>query len=261
MTKPYHLYVVEDDAALRDMLATYLEKQGLVVTAMATAEDMLRRIHRLRPDLIVLDVTLPGLSGLQACQRLRAEGDTVPVILLTARVEEVDRVLGLEMGADDYLGKPFSARELLARIHAVLRRTALLPGAPQTHLPEVVIGDWRFSPATRSLEHRETGALRVLGSVEYALLAEMVAHPGVPISRERLLRASHERGDEVLPRTVDVTVMRLRKLLEPDPAVPRHLQTVRGHGYMFVPASGPTATGAVAPALVRGDVGKAATVA
>lgn len=259
MTKPYHLYVVEDDAALRDMLASYLEKQGLVVTAMATAEDMLRRIHRLRPDLIVLDVTLPGLSGLQACQRLRAEGDTVPVILLTARVEEVDRVLGLEMGADDYLGKPFSARELLARIHAVLRRTSVLPGAPQTHLPEVLIGDWRFSPATRSLEHRETGALRVLGSVEYALLAEMVAHPGVPISRERLLRASHDRGDEVLPRTVDVTVMRLRKLLEPDPAVPRHLQTVRGHGYMFVPASASAGTGTGAPAVVRGGAGESAT--
>lgn len=246
MTKPYHLYVVEDDAALREMLCTYLEKQGLAVTAMATAEEMLRRIHRLRPDLIVLDVTLPGMSGLQACQRLRGEGDAVPVILLTARLEEVDRVLGLEMGADDYLGKPFSARELLARIHAVLRRTSVLPGAPQAHLPEVLIGDWRFTPATRSLEHRENGSMRVLGSVEYALLAELVAHPGVPISRERLLRASHDRGDEVLPRTVDVTVMRLRKLLEPDPAVPRHLQTVRGHGYMFVPAFGGGSAGSAA---------------
>jgi two-component system phosphate regulon response regulator OmpR len=239
MTKPYHLYVVEDDPALRDMLCAYLEKQGLAVTGMAQAEDMLRRIHRLRPDLIVLDVTLPGLSGLQACQKLRAEGDNVPVILLTARTEEVDRVLGLEMGADDYLGKPFSARELLARIHAVLRRSSVLPGAPQTHLAEVVIGDHRFSPATRSLVHRETGALRVLGSVEYALLAELVAHPGVPMSRERLLSASHARGDEVLPRTVDVTVMRLRRVVEPDPGAPRHLQTVRGHGYMFVPAAPP----------------------
>ncbi len=123
---------------------------------------------------------------------------------------------------------------MLARIHAVLRRTSVLPGAPQAHLPEVNIGDYRFSPATRSLEHRGSGALRVLGSVEYALLAELVGHPGVPISRERLVSASHTRGDEVLPRTVDVTVMRLRRIVEPDPAVPRHLQTVRGHGYMFV---------------------------
>jgi two-component system phosphate regulon response regulator OmpR len=255
MTKPYHLYVVEDDPALREMLCAYLEKQGLAVTAMSQAEDMLRRIHRLRPDLIVLDVTLPGMSGLQACQRLRAEGDTVPVILLTARIEEVDRVLGLEMGADDYLGKPFSARELLARIHAVLRRTSVLPGAPQAHLPDVTIGDYRFAPATRSLEHRGTGALRVLGSVEYALLAELVAHPGVPISRERLLSASHARGDDVLPRTVDVTVMRLRRIVEPDPAVPRHLQTVRGHGYMFVPgapmATAPAAAHAGAVAEAR----------
>ena len=251
MSKPYHLYVVEDDAALREMLCAYLEKQGLVVTAMSNADEMLRRIHRLRPDLIVLDVTLPGMSGLQACQRLRAEGDAVPVILLTARVEEVDRVLGLEMGADDYLGKPFSARELLARIHAVLRRTSVLPGAPQAHLPEVSIGDHVFSPATRSLEHRGTGALRVLGSVEYALLAEMVAHPGVPISRERLLRASHGRGDEVLPRTVDVTVMRLRRIVEPDPAAPRHLQTVRGHGYMFIPGPAPAVPAARAAAVTR----------
>ncbi|GAP35601.1 response regulator [Piscinibacter sakaiensis] len=259
MTKPYHLYVVEDDAALREMLCGYLEKQGMAVTAMAHAEDMLRRIHRLRPDLIVLDVTLPGMSGLQACQKLRADGDAVPVILLTARTEEVDRVLGLEIGADDYLGKPFSARELLARIHAVLRRSALLPGAPQPHLPDVWIGEHRFSPATRSLEHRDTGALRVLGGVEYALLAELVSHPGVAISRERLAAASHARGDEVLPRTVDVTVMRLRRLVEPDPAVPRFLQTIRGHGYMFVP--GPAEAARRAPARSVGPAAHDAALA
>ena len=130
--KPYHLFVVEDDAAMREMLASYLEKQGLAVTAMNSAEEFLRRIHRLRPDLVVLDVTLPGMTGLQACQKLRAEGDRVPIILLTARTEEVDRVLGLEMGADDYLSKPFSARELLARIRAVLRRQGGIPhGRPK----------------------------------------------------------------------------------------------------------------------------------
>ena len=238
MNKPHHLYVVEDDAALREMLCAYLEKQGLAVTAMPSAEDMLRRIDRLRPDLIVLDVTLPGMSGLQACQRLRAEGDRVPIILLTARVEEVDRVLGLEMGADDYLGKPFSARELLARINAVLRRTAVLPGLPQMHLAEVLVGEHRFSPATRSLAHAASGMVRVLGGVEFAMLAELVAHPGVPMSRERLVSASHERGEEVQARTVDVGIMRLRRILEPDPAEPRYIQTVRGHGYMFVPGQG-----------------------
>jgi two-component system, OmpR family, phosphate regulon response regulator OmpR len=233
--RPHHLYVVEDDPALRDMLASYLEKQGLAVTAMASAQDLLKRIDRLRPDLIVLDINLPGgLSGLDACQRLRAAGDRVPIILLTARTEEVDRVLGLEMGADDYLGKPFSARELLARIRAVLRRTHQLPGVPQPGQQAVKVGSWVFEPATRLLRH-EGGEQRVLSTVEYTLLAELALHPNVPISRERLLAASHERPDAVLTRTIDVAVMRLRKLVEPDPAEPRYIQTVRGHGYMFVP--------------------------
>jgi len=231
--KPYHLYVVEDDAAMRDMLSAYLEKQGMAVTSMASAEELLRRIHRLRPDLIVLDVTLPGESGLDACQRLRAEGDRVPIILLTALTEEVDRVLGLEMGADDYLGKPFSARELLARIRAVLRRAASVPGLPVAYDREVPIGDHRFVPATRSLHGN--GELRVLSTVEYSMLTELVTNPHVPISRERLLAVSHPRAESLLARTVDVAVMRLRKMVEPDPAMPRFIQTVRGHGYMFVP--------------------------
>jgi two-component system, OmpR family, phosphate regulon response regulator OmpR len=240
-TKPYHLFVVEDDPAMRDMLSGYLEKQGLTVTGMPSAEDLLRRMHRLRPDLVILDVTLPGMSGLQACQTLRAQGDRVPIILLTARTEEVDRVLGLEMGADDYLGKPFSARELLARIRAVLRRQGGIPGLPQAHDQTVRIGAHTFVPATRSLLG-EDGQTRVLSTVEYAMLTELVTNPGTPISRERLLAASHSRGDDVLARTADVAVMRLRKLVEPDPAMPRYIQTVRGHGYMFVPGR-PDASG------------------
>jgi two-component system, OmpR family, phosphate regulon response regulator OmpR len=235
--KPWHLFVVEDDTALREMLVSYLEKQGLAVTAMASAEEMLKRIHRLRPDLVVLDVGLPRMSGLDACRQLRAEGDRVPIILLTARTEEIDRILGLEMGADDYLGKPFSARELLARIRAVLRRSGAPPGTPVGGSQPVRIGDFDFVPASRSL-HRD-GEVRVLSTVEYALLAELVLNPGVAVSRERLLAASHSRSDTLLLRTVDTAVMRLRRLLEPDPAEPRYLQTVRGHGYMFVPHTEP----------------------
>lgn len=233
MARPWHLYVVEDDPALRQMLTAYLEKQGLAVTAMASAEEMLQRLHRLRPDLVVLDVGLPGLNGLQACQRLRTEGDRLPVILLTARSEEIDRILGLELGADDYLSKPFSARELLARVHAVLRRAASTPGAPPDKGSSVRIGEWSFDIASRCLQRG--GQLRLLGSVEYALLAELVLNPGVVVSRERLVAASHTRDSSVLPRAVDAAVMRLRKLLEPDPALPRYLQTVRGQGYMFIP--------------------------
>jgi two-component system phosphate regulon response regulator OmpR len=233
MDKPWHLYVVEDDVSLRDMVTTYLEKQGLAVTSMSRAEEMLKRIDRLRPDLIILDVGLPGMTGLQACQQLRADGDRVPIILLTARSEEIDRVLGLEMGADDYLSKPFSARELLARVRAVLRRASTPPGAPLLAQSAVRIGEFIFQPAARSL-HKGDEA-RVLNTIEFALLAELVTNPGVPISRERLLAASHDRGHSPLLRTVDTAVMRLRRLLEPDPAEPRYIQTVRGQGYVFVP--------------------------
>jgi two-component system, OmpR family, phosphate regulon response regulator OmpR len=231
--RPYHLFVVEDDVVLRDMLCSYLEKQGLVVTAMASAEDLLHRIHRLRPDLIVLDVGLPAMSGLDACRNLRAHGDRVPIILLTARSEEIDRVVGLEMGADDYLGKPFSARELLARVRAVLRRATFTPGAPLDSNASIVIGEFVFMVAARRLQRGDEA--RVLNTVEYAMLAELTTNPGITVSRERLMAVSHTRRDAVSLRAVDAAVVRLRKALEPDPAMPRYIQTVRGHGYVFVP--------------------------
>jgi len=231
--RPYHLFVVEDDVALRDMLCNYLEKQDLVVTAMSSAEDLLQRLHRLRPDLVILDVGLPRMSGLDACLKLRSDGDRVPIILLTARSEEIDRVLGLEMGADDYLSKPFSARELLARVRAVLRRANITPGSPKDSNATIVIGEFEFAVAARSL--RRGTEVRVLNTVEYAMLAELVLNPGVTVSRERLMAVSHTRKDAVSLRAVDAAVVRLRRLLELDPASPRHIQTVRGHGYVFVP--------------------------
>jgi two-component system, OmpR family, phosphate regulon response regulator OmpR len=235
MTKPYHLYIVEDDSSLRSMLSEYLEKQGIAVTTMTTAEDLLKRVNRLRPDLIILDVSLPGMNGLQACQKLRAQGDAVPIIILTARSEEVDRVLGLEMGADDFLGKPFSARELLARVHAVLRRSAVTPGTPVLGSQPVKIADMTFDLSARCLS--TPNGVKILSTVEYAVLAELVKNPGIAIARERLLAVSHSRSDDYLARAIDVTVMRLRKLIEPDPQQPRYIQTVRSHGYMFIPDS------------------------
>ena len=229
------ILLVEDDERLADLTAEYLRKTDFEVAIEPRGDTAEERILKEDPELVVLDVMLPGMSGLDACRQLRIEGDRVPVILLTARVEEVDRVLGLEMGADDYLGKPFSARELLARIHAVLRRSTSLPGTPLMQLPEVLIGEQRFEPAARCLRHRGTGVQRMLSGIEYALLAELVARPGLPMSRERLAAVSHERGVSVQLRTIDVAMMRLRKLVEPDPTEPRFLQTVRGHGYMFVP--------------------------
>jgi two-component system phosphate regulon response regulator OmpR len=237
MNPAHHVHLVDADAAARGAIARYLESHGLAVTAMDSASDLLRRMHRQRPDAVVMDATLPGLSGLQACRQLRGEGDRVPLILLTERNEEIDRVLALEMGADDVLGKPCPLRELMARLQALLRRANVPPGLPMLAMAPVEIGELRFDIASRSLVRGS--CVHVLSTVEYAVLAELVANPGVAISRERLLAASHGRSDGLLPRAIDVAVMRLRKRVEPDPGQPRFLQTIRGHGYMFVPAALP----------------------
>lgn len=236
--RPWHLYLVEDDLALQDMLASYLRKHGYAVTPMTQAEEMLRRVPELRPDLILMDIGLPGVDGLDACRRLRAGGHDVPLILVTARNEEIDRVLGLEMGADDYLSKPFSSRELLARVRALLRRVPRhrppLPDEADTQPDATVrIGEHLFMAASRSLQRG--GQMRILSTVEYAILAELVLHPHAAITRERLLQVSHPKDDGVMPRAVDASIVRLRKALEPEPARPRYIQTVRGHGYVFVP--------------------------
>ena len=173
------------------------------------------------------------MSGLEACAKLRADGDRIPIILLTARTAEHDRIAGLEAGADDYLGKPFSPRELLARINAVLRRSSSGPSVLALGSGPICVGDYLFEPGSRTLSRgSET---RPLNTVEYSLLAELVLNPGIAISRERLAAVSHLRSERVLTRTVDTSVMRLRRLIEPDPSAPRYIQTVRGRGYMFVP--------------------------
>jgi two-component system phosphate regulon response regulator OmpR len=227
------LYVVEDDADLRGMLGGYLQKQGLEVTTMERAEDVFPSLRVKRPDLIIMDVGLSGMDGFDACRRLRAEGDDVPLILLTARNDEVDRVLGLEMGADDYLSKPFSARELLARVKAILRRAQPPRQRRDKADSAVQVGDCIFSAAARTL--RRGDETRVLNSVEFAMLDELVRCAEEPVSRERLLEVSHVTHDAVMLRAVDAAIMRLRKVIEPDPARHRYIQTVRGRGYVFVP--------------------------
>jgi len=225
MSKPIHLYVVEDDPALREMLASYLEKQGLAVTAMAHAEEMLRRMHRLRPDLIVLDVMLPGMSGLDACRQLRIEGDRVPVILLTARVEEVDRVLGLEMGADDYLIKPFSPREMVARVRALLRRAAMSPPVPAPAAPPL------FEVDDAGQRIRYAGRWLSLTRLEHGLLRTLLAAPARIHRREALLDAVWGPGSEATDRNVDTQVKTLRaKLREVTPGSDP-IVTHRGLGY------------------------------
>lgn len=233
--RPYHLFVVEGDGAVRDTLCGYLEREKLIVTTMATAADMLRRVHRVRPDLIVLDAGSPIMSGLGACRKLRAEGDRVPIILLVRHGEEIERVVGLEMGADDCLSRPYGHRELLARVRAVLRRTAVTPGAPIDSSASIQIGEYVFDVAARKLSRSNN--VRVLNTIEYSMLAELATNVGIPVSRARLVAVSHSREDAVSLRAVDAAMVRLRRLLEPDPAVPRYIQTVRGHGYVFLPGA------------------------
>ncbi len=230
------IWVVDDDLELRKLLEEFLEKSGFEVRAIPDGRDLERRLLRRRPDLIVLDLMLPGIDGLDICRRLRASGDDIPIIMLTAKSDPIDRVVGMELGADDYLGKPFLPRELTARIQAVLRRrTSLPPGTPIADGNIASFGDCRLDLATRTLS-RDNHKVEMT-SGEFALLSTFVKHPHQPLTRERLLELARGPSSEAFDRSVDVQISRLRKLIEPDQGKPRHIQTVWGYGYVFVPDS------------------------
>ena len=237
---PSHVCIVEDDLGLRQMLSGYFERHGLRVSVLESAEALLAQMAQQPPDVLLLDVGLPGISGLELCRQLRGAGHQLPIVMLTALADEIDRVVGLEMGADDYQCKPFSARELLARVKAQLRRTQIQ--ATSAAAGQVRLGRYTFVPATRCLHGG--GQTRVLNDVEHALLAALCRCPGVPVSRQALFSASH-REDEggMRLRVVDAGVMRLRRLIEPDPTEPRYIQTVRGLGYMVMPGRALPPTG------------------
>jgi two-component system OmpR family response regulator/two-component system phosphate regulon response regulator OmpR len=232
--RQHRLLVVDDDSRLRDLLVRYLGDQGLEVKAVGDAAQMDKLRTREHFDLIVLDLMLPGEDGLTICRRLRGTGDTTPIIMLTAKGEEVDRIVGLEMGADDYLPKPFNPRELLARIHAVLRRqTTTPPGAPQVDEPAVRFGNIEVDFAARALKRGDE--LLALTTGEFAVLKVLLQHPRQPLSRDKLMALARGREQGPFDRAIDVQISRLRKLIESDPAQPRYLQTVWGFGYVFVP--------------------------
>ena len=232
---PAHVLVVEDDPETQELLIELLQGAGLHATGLPSGEALLRQLDAQRPDLILLDVALPGMSGLEACRLLRQRGETLPILLLTALDDEADRVLGLELGADDHLGKPFSSRELLARVRVRLRAPASdgLGGGARVREP-VRIGAWTFDPATRDLLG-PAGERVALGVVDLALLSELVAHAQRPLSRQRLLQALGAPQRQMQERSVDAALLRLRRHVEPNPAAPRYLRTVRGRGYVFVP--------------------------
>ena len=235
------IIVVDDDARLRELLNRYLHEQGFSVRAVADGNDMNRWLARGRYDLMVLDLMMPGEDGLSICRRLRGLGEKIPIIMLTAKGDDVDRIVGLEVGADDYLAKPFNPRELVARIQAVLRRVPEPPppGAPTADLKVITFGAFSFNLAARSLTRN--GENLALTTGEYSLLKVLVQHPRTSLSRDKLMELARGREFGAFDRSIDVQISRLRKLIEADPAKPAYIQTVWGFGYVFIPDGNPVA--------------------
>jgi two-component system phosphate regulon response regulator OmpR len=228
------ILVVDDDMRLRSLLERYLVEQGFVVRSAANSEQMDRLLERENFHLLVLDLMLPGEDGLSICRRLRQQNNNMPIVMLTAKGDEVDRIIGLEIGADDYMPKPFNPRELLARIKAVLRRRVHeAPGAPSLEENNITFGEYELNLATREMVKGDISM--PLTSGEFAVLKALVTHPREPLSRDKLMNLARGRDYSALERSIDVQVSRLRRMLEKDPAKPRYLQTVWGLGYVFVP--------------------------
>ena len=229
------ILVVDDDLRLRDLLKRYLGEQGFAVDTVPDTASMDRQMQRLRYDLVVLDLMLPGEDGLAASRRLRAAGSDVAIVMLTARGDDEARIAGLDMGADDYLPKPFNPRELVARINAVLRRQAphATPGAPAADPGHVAFGPFALDLSTRALTR--DGEPMPLTTGEFSLLKALAQHPREPMSRDKLMELARGRELESTDRSIDVQVSRLRRLLGEDPQSPRFIQTVWGFGYVFVP--------------------------
>ncbi|MDT3672884.1 MAG: response regulator [Aromatoleum sp.] len=233
-----HILIVDDDAEIRSLLADYLEKQGLRCTTAADGREMKAALERHRVDLIVLDLMLPGEDGLTLCRNLRAGGPfmNTPVLMLTARGEDMDRIVGLEMGADDYLAKPFVPRELYARVRAILRRARALPpnleGSPAERAAELRFAAWRLDIAGRNLIDTD-GVVVPLSGAEYRMLMVFLTHPQRVLSRDQLMELTQGREADVFDRSIDLLVSRLRQRLRDNAREPGILKTVRNEGYVL----------------------------
>jgi two-component system, OmpR family, response regulator len=235
MDKLDHVLIVDDDRAIRELVGDYLSKSGMRVSLAANGREMRQVLDSGAPDLIVLDLMLPGEDGLVLCRELRAgKFRAVPVLMLTARGEETDRIVGLEMGADDYLAKPFAARELLARIRAVLRRTRMLPPGMQVAETAQMLGfgEWRLDTTARHLLDEE-GTMVALSGAEYRLLRVFLDHPQRVLTRDQLLNLTQGRQADAFDRSIDLLVSRLRQRLRDGAREPRYIKTLRSEGYVF----------------------------
>ncbi|WP_123330043.1 response regulator [Erwinia sp. JUb26] len=234
-----HILVVDDDRDIRELIVDYLIKSGYAATGAANGREMRSVLGNRHIDLVVLDIMMPGDDGLTLCRQLRSDPQkNMPVLMLTARGEDTDRILGLEMGADDYLVKPFVARELLARIKAILRRTRALP--PNLQVTEagriIAFGDWQLDTTARHLLDTQ-GTVVALSGAEYRLLRVFLDHPQRVLSRDRLLNLTQGRDAELFERSIDLLVSRLRQRLREDAREPLLIKTVRSEGYVLAAAA------------------------
>ncbi|SAK71301.1 two component transcriptional regulator [Caballeronia arvi] len=231
-----HVLIVDDDRGIRELLAEYLEKNGMRVSLAANGRQMRAVLEQQgAPDLVVLDLMLPGEDGLVLCRELRSgKFRDVPVLMLTARNEEADRILGLEMGADDYLPKPFAVRELLARIKSVLRRTRMLPPGMEVSESSQMLGfgDWRLDTTARHLLDAE-GTMVALSGAEYRLLRVFLDNAQRVLTRDQLLNLTQGRQADAFDRSIDLLVSRLRQRLRDTAREPRYIKTLRSEGYVF----------------------------
>jgi two-component system OmpR family response regulator len=227
------ILVVEDDRETRALIAKYLSTNAFNVTTATSGSEMVRAMAGHRVDLLILDVMLPGEDGLSLCRKIRAESQT-PIIMLTARGEDIDRILGLEMGADDYLAKPFNPRELLARINAVLRRQAAGAHSATHDATALTFLGWRIDFRLRELRN-PAGARVAMTSAEFDLLRTFCERPGRVLSRDSLLDLTQGRNVGSFERSIDVLVSRIRRKIEADPQDATMIKTVRSCGYMFTP--------------------------
>ncbi|AIR88661.1 osmolarity response regulator transcription factor OmpR [Pseudomonas cremoricolorata] len=228
------ILIVDDDPGLSNLLERFFTSKGYRARAVPNVEQMDRLLAREVFNLVVLDLMLPGEDGLSACRRLRAANNQIPIIMLTAKGDELSRIKGLELGADDYLAKPFNPDELVARVKAVLRRQSpSVPGAPGSEDETVTFGDYELSLATREL--KRGNEVHMLTTGEFAVLKALVMHAREPMTRDKLMNLARGREWDALERSIDVQISRLRRMIEPDPSKPRYIQTVWGVGYVFVP--------------------------